>query len=192
MYECFFWVMCLDVTMIDTMLVTNPFAVFSPKRARFMILGSFAAKDGKSGMEYDWYYSNGRNQFWPILEKVYGEKLRDKKSQQDLFRRLSMAVADIIYRCERKGNSSLDVNLANCVYNIKPIRQVLLKHPIEKIFFTSRFVEKEYKRHLRELVEEFPAIELITLPSPSPRYAAMRKEEKIKIYTQLLPKMMFE
>jgi len=154
-----------------------------------LILGSFAAKDGKLGVLYDWYYSNGRNQFWPMLEEVYKIKLRDKKTQQNLFRKLSIAIADIIYQCKRQKKSSLDVHLTSFVYNTIPITKILQKNLLKKIFFTSRFVEKEYKKHFKDLIDKYPDIELITLPSPSPRYASMKKEEKIKIYTTVLPKL---
>lgn len=170
------------------MLETNPFSVFCPPNAKYFILGSFAAKDGKKGVSYDWYYSNGRNQFWPILETIYNVELKNMQAQQDFFKILSIAIADIIYQCERTINSSLDVNLTNFVYNISPIKKVLQENPIEQIFFTSRFVEKEYKKQFKDLIEEFPNIELITLPSPSPRYAVMPKEEKIKRYREVLPK----
>ena len=169
------------------MLETNPFSVFCPPQAKYFILGSFAAKDGKAGVSYDWYYSNGRNQFWPILEEIYAKKLRNIQAQQALFTSLSLAVADIIYQCTRTKNSSLDTDLTGFVYNIAPITKVLTENPIEKILFTSRFVEKEYKRHFKDLVTELSTVELVTLPSPSPRYAAMPKAEKIKRYTQVLP-----
>ena len=84
------------------MFETNPFSVFCPPNAKYFMLGSFAAKDSKSGASYNWYYSNGRNQFWPILEEIYSLELKDKRVQQDLFRKLSIAIADIIYQCEKK------------------------------------------------------------------------------------------
>ena len=37
--------------------------------------------------------------------------------------------------------------------------------------------------------EKYKNIEFITLPSPSPRFAAITKAEKIKIYRKLLPKI---
>ena len=174
------------------MFETHPFRIFCPRRAKYFILGSFVAKDGKSGILYDWYYSNGRNQFWPILEQIYSIRLRNKRTQQDLFRKLSIAVADIIYQCKRIKKSSSDNHLTNCMYNISPIKKVLEDNPVKKVLFTSRFVEKEYKKHFKDLVEEFSNVELITLPSPSPRYAAMRKEEKIKRYAKVLPKLKLE
>lgn len=175
--------------MVQVKRETNPFKVFTPSNARYFILGSFAAKDGKEGHNYNWYYSNGRNKFWPILEKVYGVELRDKKTQQKLFEKLSIAIADIIYQCERVGNSSLDVSLQKFIYNYSPIAKTLAANPIQRILFTSRFVETHYRRHFKELINKFPQVELITLPSPSPRYASMRFEEKIRVYSQYLPKV---
>ncbi|EKE00334.1 MAG: hypothetical protein ACD_22C00047G0020 [uncultured bacterium] len=171
------------------MLETNPFSVFCPPNAKYFILGSFVAKDGKEGVNYDWYYSNGRNQFWRILEDIYKTELKGKEAQQDLFAKLAIAVADIILQCERIGSSSLDTHLTNFVYNIPAISEVLQRNAIEKILFTSKFVEAHYKRYFKSLIEEYPNIELVTLPSPSPRYASMSKEEKIRKYSQVFPKL---
>ena len=165
---------------------TNPFKVYCPSQAKYFILGSFAAKDGKKGHEYNWYYSNGRNQFWPILEKIYKRELTTIDKQRELFNELGIAIADIIYQCIRHGGSSLDVNLTDFVYNKDPIRLVLESNPIEKILFTSRFVEKEFNKNFKEEIRDFPVIDLVTLPSPSPRYT-LKKEEKVKVYKRYLP-----
>jgi hypoxanthine-DNA glycosylase len=170
------------------MHVTNPFRVFCPPGARYLILGSFAAKDGKKGVKYGWYYSNGRNQFWPILERIYKTELKTRRVQQELFRKLSIAIADIIYQCTRTKNSSLDVHLTDFVYNFSPIKKVLQTNHIKKIFFTSRFVEQQYRRRFKSLIVQFPNIKLITLPSPSPRYAVMNIAQKTEKYRQTLPK----
>jgi len=116
-------------------------------------------------------------------------RLENKKARQDLFSRLKIAVADIIFKCEREENNSLDSSLVNCVYNISAIKKLLKENPISKIFFTSRFVEKEFKKHFQDLLRKYPQIELITLPSPSPRYAAMSKAEKTEKYSLFLPKL---
>lgn len=166
----------------------NPFKVFCPPKASYFVLGSFAAKDGKKGWNYDWYYSNGRNQFWRILEAIYNQELKTRTAQQELFTKLHIAIADIILSCERLENSSLDTKLTNFEYNIKEIEKVLRTTSIEQIFFTSKFVEARYKRHFKHLISEFPEIKLITLPSPSPRYALIGKAEKVNRYAQVFPK----
>jgi hypoxanthine-DNA glycosylase len=165
----------------------NPFRVFCPPNAQYLVLGSFVAKDGKKNVSYEWYYSNGRNQFWPILESIYKIELKTKPQQQALFTSLGIAVADIILECKRIGNSSLDKDLTDFTYNVAAVARVFKNNPIKAVFFTSRFVEKHYKRHFKELIEGFPGVQLITLPSPSPRYVLISKEEKTVRYAQVFP-----
>lgn len=74
----------------------HPFPDFVPPGIRYLILGSFIAKDGLTNPKYDWYYSNGRNQFWKIIEQVYDVALPDKASKQELFTRLKIGIADLI------------------------------------------------------------------------------------------------
>lgn len=158
------------------MLETHPYGNFVPQNARFLILGSFPAKDS-----FDWFYGSKRSQFWKILEKVYNINLPDKKSKKNLLSSLQIAMSDIIFSCDRTKNSSLDMNLKNIELNIA---EILSKNKIQKIYFTSRFVENKFKKYFSYKNEE-----LITLPSPSPRYAMLTKEEKVKIYKKLLPKL---
>ena len=96
-------------------------------------------------------------------------------------------ITDIILSCERKANNNSDTNLINVVLN-REVSKILKNNKIKKIFFSSKFVEKLYKKHFKDLILKYSKIELITLPSPSPRYAAMSKSEKISKYKQLLPK----
>ena len=161
------------------MIEIHPFGVFVQASTRHLILGSFTGKEG-----YDWFYGTSLNQFWPILEAVYNIRLPDKKSKQDLFISLRMAIADIIYQCERHRGTNLDSNLTNIVYNFEPIGKIFAAHQIETVYFSSRFVEIRFKRHFK-----YPAVNLVTLPSPSPRYAALSLRAKIDLYRRLLPKL---
>lgn len=166
------------------MIEKHPYGDFVPNKSKYLILGSFT---GIIFPGYDWFYSNKRNQFWPIIEGVYGVKLTDKKQKQQLFTRLNIAITDIISSCERKANNNLDVNLTNMVFN-KGIINILRSNKIETIYFSSRFVEKLFKKHFGDLILNYPKIKLITLPSPSPRFASMTKAEKITRYKEVLPK----
>jgi hypoxanthine-DNA glycosylase len=168
------------------MVETHPFGDFVPEKVKYLMLGSFVTK---SSSPYDWFYANGRNQFWPIMEEVYSSDFSTKERQQRLFVQLKIALADIILSCERKKNSNLDINLFNIVYNTKGVTTILKNHTIEKIFFTSRYVEKMFKRQFKDIIQQYTKIELICLPSPSPRYAMLTKQTKIKRYKALLPKL---
>jgi hypoxanthine-DNA glycosylase len=170
------------------MIETHPFKPFVPHGAKYLILGSFIALKRPKDLFYDWYYGSKRNQFWKILEKVYNLRLPDKKTKQKLFSELKVAITDIICKCERKAENSLDTSLVNCTYNFGVISKLLKENHIEKVFFTSRFVEKEFKKHFKNLISKYPKIKLITLPSPSPRYAKLKVEEKGQRFSKALPK----
>ena len=98
-----------------------------------------------------------------------------------------MAITDIVKQCERKEGNNLDTNLFNIVYNVETINKILESSEIKKIYFTSRFVEKKFKKLFEDILNRYPDVELITLPSPSPRYAQRSKEQKISLYRELLP-----
>ena len=174
------------------MIEVHPFGSFVPSNSRYLILGSFTTKEAYNGQQekYVWFYSNGgRNNFWPILEVIYGVNLKTRDEMQGLLTSLSTALADIVLQCERKKKSNLDVNLTNIIYAVDDITRIIADNPIEKIFFTSRFVENRFRRVFKDLLKEYLKIELITLPSPSPRYVLMTKDQKIKRYKELLPKL---
>lgn len=168
------------------MLEIHPFGDFVPNNSKYLLLGSFTTRPERG---YEWFYANGRNQFWSIMEKVYGKELNTKEKQQQLFVQLNMALADIILSCERKGTSSLDMNLSNITFNTQGLSDIVSKNKLECIFFTSRFVEKLFRKQFKELIKNYPNINLVTLPSPSPRYAQMSKTQKIEKYKSLLPKL---
>ena len=176
------------------MIETHAFGNFVPENAKYLILGSFTArqafKENRSyNKSYDWFYSNKRNQFWFILEKVYEQQLENKQEKQKLFSNLCIAIADIILQCERKENNNLDKNLINSVYNIDAITKILDQNKIKKIFFTSCFVEKKFKQIFKDVLNSYKEIEMIALPSPSPRFARMNKQQKIRKYKELLPNL---
>ena len=177
---------------ITAMIETHPFGSFAPPGATSLLLGSFTAKeafDPQKKDSYVWFYSTPRNQFWPIFREVYGARLQAREEMQELFATLGMAIADIIHQCERRGGSSLDTNLTNIVYATEEITQVLENSPITRIFFTSRWVEARFRRVFKEVINRYPAIELVALPSPSPRYARMSRAQKVDRYKELLPRL---
>ncbi len=165
----------------------HPFGNFVPKNTQYLFLGSFTGK--LTDKSYDWFFGSKRSQFWPILEQVYNLELKTKEQKQKLFRSLGLAITDIILECERKLDSNLDNNLINMVFNTTAITKIIRENKIRCIYFSSRFAEKLFRKNLKKIILEKPGVELITLPSPSPRYAAMSKQKKIEKYKELLPKM---
>lgn len=160
--------------------------VLCQRGARYLLLGTFVVR--MIDASYDWFFGSKRNQFWQILSEVYGVEIISKQQKQELFSRLKMAITDVIWECERSKNTNADNNLINLVFNIKTIKKIIKNNRIQKIFFSSRYAESLFRKNFKELIKQFPQIELVTLPSSSPRYAAMSKAEKIRRYKELLPK----
>ena len=169
------------------MVEAHPFGNFVPDNCQYLFLGTFTGKI--TDPSYDWFFGTKRNQFWPMLESVFLVELKTKDNKQELFSKLHMAITDIIFECERSENTNADNNLINIVYNTNTIVNIIKKNKINAIFFSSRMAEKLFKKNFKELILKYPGINLVTLPSPSPRYAAMTKFEKIKRYKELLPKL---
>lgn len=169
------------------MIETHPFGNFIPKDCHYLFLGTFTGKI--TDPSYDWFFGTKRNQFWSILENVYKIELKNKSAKQILFNNLQMAITDIILECERNENTNADNNLINIVYNTTAITNIVLKNNIKSIYFSSRMAEKLFKKNFITIIQNNPGISLITLPSSSPRYATISKQEKINKYIELLPRL---
>lgn len=171
------------------MIERHPFPPFLPHNSRILILGSFPGKHATAPFRpeplatgEDWYYSAPRNQFWPIMSRVFATSLMQVAERKALFTGLGIALADIIYSCERRQNRNSDANLVNKTYNRAQIEQILRSESIKYILFTGVGVAKEFRRHFS--VPD--SIGQRILPSPSPLYCRMGLEAKVKAYRALL------
>lgn len=168
------------------MIEKHPYGSFVPKNSKCLFLGTFT---GKPEPEYDWFFATKRNQFWPMMEIVFETKLDTTEKKKDLFTKLRMAITDIILSCERSEGTNADKNLVNFSYNTNVINKIIEENNIQKIYFSSRMAEKLFRKVFKDTILEHPEVELITLPSPSSRYALISKAEKIARYKQLLPRL---
>ena len=161
------------------MLEIHPFGNFVPKKTMYLILGSFP---GKRDRINNWFYGTSRNQFWKIISVIYNQKLETILQKQNLLVKLHFAITDVILSCVRSKGTNSDMNLTNITYNIKGIETILAENNIEKIFFTSRFTENLFMREFKKVIQRYPEVKLVTLPSPSARYAIVGLSDKIKKY----------
>lgn len=150
----------------------HPFEAFVPKQARYLLLGSFPCNRNLRGDKEpaygEWFYcGSGKSAFWSIMELVYEADLPtgDRHSKEELLTKYGIAITDIALEIERKKPDCLDNNLKILAYNTQAIQEILQNNPIEAIFFTSRFVEKAYIKHIQPKGSTIP---LVYLLSPSP------------------------
>lgn len=161
----------------------HPFEPFVPDNASTLIIGSFPGMEqvlNRHNQE-EWFYSAIDNLFWPILSEAFQTELKTRIQKEQFLTRRGIAITDIFTKVSRKEKSNLDKHLSDLEYN-KEIIYIIKKSKINRLFFTSKFVEKHFLR-------EFPHITFgICLPSPSQAAnIPISKSEDYKIYKQSNP-----
>ena len=161
---------------------THPHPFFIPSNPLVLLVGSFPGRhnvdvEGKD----EWFYSSPRNQFWPILRKVYNENLFTTKEKKDSFEKHGIAIGDIFLKIRRKENTNSDSDIEVIEYNNIALEKVLKTYSFHSIFFTSKLVQKVFLKFFPEVKNSE------CLPSPSPRFAKVSLDEKIKYYKKKLP-----
>ena len=129
-------------------------------RVETLILGSFPSPASLAAQHY---YAHPQNQFWRVLEAVFGEPLvaRDYATQQRALLAHRIGVWDVYRTCRREGalDSAIRAGAAN---DFSILRTAAPR--LRRICFNGQTSGK-FERALREL-----GYETCVLPSTSPAY----------------------
>ena len=155
-----------------------------------LIVGSMP---GKRSLQDNQYYAHPRNAFWPIIytlldgNNIHGKNSRscvDKNYTERLakLKKANIALWDVLQACTRA--SSLDSDIVESTIVVNDFAALLAKHKtIKHIYFNGAKAEQLYKRHvIPTLGEQEKCLPMTRLPSTSPAHAAMRFEDKMKIW----------
>ena len=155
----------------------HPFKPIIFPDSKILILGSFPSL---KSFEEGFYYAHPRNQFWPLLAEVFGEDISSVEKKIALCKKHHLALWDSAKSLKRGNKNSSDQNLKEIEAN--DFKQLLSEYPsIETVLFTGKKSEAIFNKAYKEL-----PVKKALLPSPSPAYAAMRFEEKLEVYKELL------
>lgn len=155
------------------MRLVHPFDPVADDRSRVLVLGSFPSI---KSFEEGFYYAHPRNQFWPIMEKLFGKTLPDSESRRRFALEHGIALWDTYASLVRSENNSSDANLTGLHPN--DIEGFLKSHPeVIHIFCTGRKAYDGCRKHFPAL-----AVPCTLLPSTSPAYAAMPFAQKLDAY----------
>jgi TDG/mug DNA glycosylase family protein len=158
------------------MRLNHPFDPIADQRSKVLVLGSFPSI---KSFEKAFYYAHPRNQFWPIMEALFGVRLPDNESRRRFALEQGIALWDTYASLVRAENNSSDANLKALHPN--DIAGFLKAHPsIRHVFCTGKKAYEGCRRHFPGL-----AVPCTLLPSTSPAYAAMPFDEKLAAYRQL-------
>jgi len=147
----------------DNNIEEHPFEPFIPENISKLILGSFPGMEQVKNKldKKEWFYTAQDNQFWTILSKVYETDLSSTELKQELFRKRGIGITDIFIKVKRKKRSNRDLYLYDVEYNDTKISSILNNSKPKIILFTSKYVEKHFKK-------VFPEVNNTKcLPSPS-------------------------
>jgi hypoxanthine-DNA glycosylase len=154
---------------------SHPFPPLLDHHTRILFLGSFPSI---ASFEQAFYYAHPRNAFWPILEEIFDVKLETNEVKKVFCQEKGIGLWDVIGSCVRSNSS--DTNLKNCIPN--DFETLLNNYPnIQALGFTGKKSYDLFMKYFKDL-----KIEKVLLPSTSPAHAAMKRDEKLKIYKDFL------
>ena len=150
------------------MKVTHELEPFYDKDSKILILGSIPSIKSR---ELGFYYMHPSNRFWQVLEKVFKEKIIDKKA---FLLKHHIALWDVIKECDIKSSS--DSSIKNVKVN--DINKLLKKTKINKIYTTGSKADSLYQKYIYPKTK----IKNIALPSTSSANAKMKLETLVEEY----------
>lgn len=157
------------------LMLHQAFSPLCDNEPRVLILGTFPSPMSRDKGEY---YGNPRNQFWKIIFGGFGLPFNapDYAQKKAALAANGVALWDVITQCE--ANGALDSELYNIIYNTA-LPEFIRQHGIQKVFFNGNNAYTFYKRGIG-------AIERNVMPSTSPAHAAIKFDEKLRIWREAL------
>jgi TDG/mug DNA glycosylase family protein len=147
---------------------------------QLLILGSFPSA---LSLEHHEYYGNPRNQFWPIMEAVFGiDRTFPYPVRLGRLHAVHVGLWDVVASCERSGSS--DASIRNAVPN--DIAGLLAARPrIRHIVLNGSSGAGRWFDRLLGGAGAVPGVTLDTFPSTSPANARYRLSEKVAIWKKI-------
>ena len=147
-------------------VVVHPLAPIVCPSSRVLILGTMPSPASR---EAGFYYGHPRNRFWPVMARVFGERVpQTNEERTELILTHGLALWDVLARCEIRGAS--DASIASPVPN--DMRAVLDEAPIEAVFATGATAARLYRRLCR--ARHGPARHLPSVHEPGQRLVESR------------------
>ena len=144
---------------------------------KVLILGSIP---GIASLQVQQYYAHPRNNFWPIMAKLFDvEWLDDYESRIQQVKKFPVVLWDTLKACHREG--SLDSAILKDQLEANDIVGLLERvKSIRLIAFNGAASEKYFKQTVAKLLTSEHQLDLIRLPSTSPAHASKNFQQKLE------------
>ncbi len=151
------------------MLVYHEIKPFYDEFSEILILGSMPSVKSR---ELGFYYMHPSNRFWQVLEKVYEEKITDKK---EFLKKHHIALWDVISSCEIESSKDSTIKQVK----VNDIKKILKVSPIKMIITTGSKASTLYLKYIYPKTN----IKNISLPSTSSANAQYSLDDLVKLYS---------
>lgn len=149
-----------------------------------LVLGSMP---GVQSLNASAYYAHPQNAFWWIIESCFGidRSLPYDERYASLLNQ-GVGLWDVVHRCRRPG--SLDAAIDSASIEANDFASLLTDHPNIRLILLNggKAAELWHKRVMPTLGECGETLSFEQMPSTSPAYAAMKRDEKLKIWNSAL------
>lgn len=156
------------------------FAPIVSANARVLILGTMPSV---ASLQKQQYYGHPNNAFWPIMCVLFDIEpgLAYEQRKVHLLEQ-RVAVWDVLQSCHREG--SLDAKIqAETIKTNDFVRFFTEYKNIRRVFFNGKTAEKLYRqRVLPSLIAAFAYLDYQCLPSTSPAFASLNREQKLEAW----------
>ena len=152
------------------------FAPLARSDARVLILGSLPSQRSIASNEY---YAHPQNVFWRIMASITAAD-GSYENRSAALQAAGIALWDVLASSIRPG--SLDADIEMSTAEVNNFEAFFTAHrAIERICFNGQKAARIFSDRVpQELVNA--RMQLFTLPSTSPAHAAMRYEQKLKLW----------
>lgn len=147
-----------------------------------LVLGSLP---GRASLEAGQYYAQSRNAFWPIMGKLCGAAPEIEYDRRlEALKRSGVALWDVLYEAVRPG--SLDASIVTASQEVNDIASLIARHQsIGLIAFNGQKAAQIFRRYVEPALTN-PGPVTATLPSTSPAYASLTREQKLERWRRAL------
>jgi len=144
--------------------------------AKVLILGSMP---GQASLDAQQYYGHPRNQFWPLMQQLFAVDASLPYPQRLLaLQNAGVALWDVIGVCQRQG--SLDSAIRPSSVQLNDIAFLLTELPqLRAIWLNGGTAAKSWQQLQKSAVTMPETLQLWSLPSSSPAYAARSFSDKL-------------
>jgi double-stranded uracil-DNA glycosylase len=155
----------------DSTEFSRGFAPIAGRGARVLVLGSLPSQRSIAEQQY---YAHPQNAFWRIMGELAGATGGYEQRCAALIRH-RIAVWDVLAASVRPGSLDADIELESAQVN--DFESFFRAHPdLVRICFNGRKAAQMFERFAGALAGP---LELVSLPSTSPAFAAMRFDDKL-------------